>query len=73
MRLSIAALAIAAALAAGLQPADAIHNARYCMQGRSGGTDCAFHTRQQCLASAHGLGGHCIENPRWHRPRQGGR
>ena len=71
MRLvSIAVLAIAAALA-GLQPAGAVHNDRYCMRGRSGGADCSYHTWAQCRASAHGLGGHCMENPNWHKPRRG--
>ena len=53
MRLaSIAVLAVAAALAAGLQPAGAVHNDRYCMR-----SDCSYHTMKQCLASAHGLCG----------------
>ena len=70
MRLAaIAILAIAAALAAGLQPAAAVHNARYCLQGRSGGSECAYNTMQQCRATAHGLGGHCIENLRWRGSR----
>jgi hypothetical protein len=48
MRLaSIAVLAVAAALAAGLQSAGAIHNDRYCMR-----SDCSYHTMKQCLASA---------------------
>jgi hypothetical protein len=69
MRLaSIAVLAVAAALAAGLQPAGAIHNDRYCMR-----SDCSYHTMKQCMASAHGLGGRCFQNPRWHGPRRGGR
>ena len=69
MRLApIALLALAAALAAGLQPAGAVHNDRYCMRGSSA-MDCSYHTRAQCMASAHGLGGHCILNPRWHVPR----
>jgi hypothetical protein len=73
MRLaSIAVLAVAAALAAGLQPAGAIHNDRYCMRGSSA-EDCSYHTMKQCLASAHGLGGRCFENPSWRRPRRGGR
>jgi len=73
MRLaSIAVLAVAAALAAGLQPAGAVHNDRYCLRGQGGGEDCSYHTRAQCAASAHGLGGRCIENPRW-RTRRGGR
>jgi len=73
MRLAfLAVLAIAAALAAGLQPAGAVHNDRYCMQGRSA-EDCSYHTRAQCMASAHGLGGRCFQNPRWHAPRRGGR
>jgi hypothetical protein len=60
----ISALAIAAALAAGLQSAGAVHNDRYCHR-----SDCSFHTWQQCMASARGLGGHCRQNPRWHGRR----
>jgi hypothetical protein len=56
----ISALAIAAALTAGLQSAGAVHNARYCLRSA-----CSFNTWQQCTASARGVGGHCRENPRW--------
>ena len=59
----ISALAIAA-LAAGLQSAGAIHNARYCLR-----SNCSFNTWQQCTASARGLGGHCRQNPRWNSRR----
>src|SRR6516162_4345504 len=49
MRLtSIAVLAVAATLAAGLQPAGAVHNDRYCVQD-----DCNYHNWKQCMASAH--------------------
>ena len=66
MRLAfIAVLAVAAALAAGLQSAGAVHNDRYCT-----GDDCSYHTFAQCKASAHGHGPHCRKNPRWHAPRQ---
>jgi hypothetical protein len=62
MRLTlIAVVAVAAALAAGLQSANAVHNARYCVRG-----DCSFNTLHQCRAAAHGHG-HCTTNPRWHR------
>ena len=48
MRLaSIAVLAVVAALAAGLQPAGAVHNDRYCVRD-----DCSYHTWKQCMASA---------------------
>jgi Protein of unknown function (DUF3551) len=65
MRLAvIAVLAVAAAFAAGIQSAGAIHNARFCVRGNSG-LDCAFHTRAQCMATAHGHSHTCVENPRW--------
>lgn len=65
----IAVLAIAAALAAGLQPADAVHNARYCLRGGSAGLNCAFNTREQCMATARGHRRTCIVNPRWRARR----
>jgi hypothetical protein len=69
MRLaSIAVLAVAAALAAGLQPAGAVHNDRYCVRD-----DCSYHTWKQCMASAHGHAPNCRKNPHWHVSRPGGR
>jgi hypothetical protein len=65
---SMAVLAVAAALAAGLQPAGAVHNDRYCMRG-----DCSYHTWEQCMASASGHGAHYRKNPRWHGSRRGSR
>jgi hypothetical protein len=64
MRFALTAFAVAAALAAGLQSAGAVHNAQYCMHGASG-NDCSFHTWKQCMAAAHGHTTHCIQNPRW--------
>jgi hypothetical protein len=31
--------------------------------GRGGGRNCGFVTFQQCLATAHGAGGVCVQNP----------
>jgi hypothetical protein len=65
MRLTlIAVVAVATALAAGLQSADAVHNARFCVRG-----DCSFNTWHQCRAAARGVG-HCRENPRWRARRR---
>src|SRR5437868_2033147 len=36
----------------------------------SGFTDCSFHTWDQCIATARGLGRWCTTNPLWHGPRQ---
>jgi hypothetical protein len=66
MRLALTVLAVAAALAVGLQSAGAVHNARYCMRGGST-LDCSYNTREQCRAAMHGHHTHtCIENPRLH-------
>lgn len=34
------------------------------MGGRDGGWDCGYHTFEQCMATARGLGGSCAPNPR---------
>jgi hypothetical protein len=66
MRLAIiAVVAVAAGLAADLQSAGAVHNARWCA-----GNDCAFHTRDQCMATARGHTRTCRENPHWSVARQ---
>jgi hypothetical protein len=48
-------------------------NERFCTFGggylSSGSPDCAFHTWEQCIASARGLGRYCGENPRWRADR----
>jgi hypothetical protein len=31
--------------------------------GRDGGFDCSYHTFDQCMATARGLGGFCTPNP----------
>jgi hypothetical protein len=52
-------------------------NERFCTFGggfnSSGAPDCAFHTWEQCVASARGLGRYCGENPRyqWDRAARG--
>jgi Protein of unknown function (DUF3551) len=67
MRFIVVGLIIAAgALGSSAQPASAQFNDRYCTQGGLGGfggMDCAYHTWEQCLASASGTGRHCTENP----------
>jgi len=45
----------------------------WCNQGNdmTGGTmECSYHTLQQCLLAARGVGGTCVPNPGW--PRYGG-
>jgi hypothetical protein len=34
------------------------------MGGRDGGYDCGYYTFEQCMATARGLGGSCMPNPR---------
>jgi uncharacterized protein DUF3551 len=39
--------------------------APWCAQygGRAGGTNCGFHSFQQCLDTVRGIGGFCSRNP----------
>jgi hypothetical protein len=51
--------------------------ARWCMTWPQGGTyDCAYHSREQCMAAASGVSNQCSLNPwydkrldRWPRPK----
>jgi len=83
MRVVIMGLAtIAAALAADVSSGsaqDSFFNERFCAQPGAGGggnpgssaiPDCSFHTWEQCIASARGLGRYCTTNPWWHEPRE---
>jgi uncharacterized protein DUF3551 len=78
MRLAFIGFVIAvAALVADVQSTSAqesFFNERFCTrggsgEGGSGSPDCSFHTWEQCIASARGLGRFCSENPFW-RPNQ---
>jgi hypothetical protein len=78
MRLAlIGFVTIAAGLAADAQVASAqesFFNERFCTRSgtsdQSGPMDCSFHTWQQCIESARGLGRFCIENPFWRGPQK---
>jgi hypothetical protein len=78
MRLAlITALTVTAALIADMQGAssqESFFNERFCSRpiagDDEGGTNCAFHTWEQCIASARGEGRWCTTNPWWHGPRQ---
>jgi Protein of unknown function (DUF3551) len=73
----IGIVTVAAAFAIHIQSGsgeESFFNERYCTQGGSdrdngGMPDCAFHTWQQCIESARGLGRYCAENPSWRGPR----
>jgi hypothetical protein len=58
--LSIIGTATLVLLLAGGGDAEA---ARFCAYYRGGGTNCGFHTFEQCLAAISGVGGSCSENP----------
>src|SRR5580692_8312654 len=65
-KLILGALAVAAAMAAGLATAGASNRFSWCMvvQDRSGIWACAFDTFEQCLAEARpGNQGFCARNP----------
>jgi hypothetical protein len=54
---------------------ESFFNERYCSQttGSGPGTgipNCSFHTWQQCIESARGLGRYCTENSFWRGPRE---
>jgi hypothetical protein len=79
MRLALVGLVtLASALIASVQWANSqqsFFNDRYCTRGTgsnpdSSGPDCSFHTWQQCIESARGLGRWCSENPFWRGPRE---
>jgi hypothetical protein len=81
MRVAVIGLVtIAAALATEIQSSsgeESFFNERFCAagggggpQGNSGVPDCSFHTWQQCIESARGLGRYCTENRWWHGSRE---
>jgi hypothetical protein len=40
--------------------------------GRSGGSrSCSFTSRDQCMATMSGIGGHCVSNPEYRAPAGG--
>ena len=60
---------------AGAQTQESFFNHRFCAMSAGGDTvtpfnDCSFHTWDQCIASARGLGRWCTTNVWWHGPRQ---
>lgn len=61
--LALAVLAFGAGLAGGSGPAAAAEYP-YCLQSRIDGTQCAYTSYNQCMASASGRGAECILNPR---------
>ena len=71
---TLAIAAIAATLAADVQPAQAQFSSSrnpWCIRDGvfgSGSWDCSFHNRQQCLQSALGAGGSCVRNPNYQPP-----
>ena len=70
-KLILGALAVAAAMAAGLATAGASNRFPWCMvvQDRSGIWACAFDTFEQCLAEARpGNQGFCARNPFYQAP-----
>ena len=72
-RLLLAALSVSVLASIGsVSPAAAARD-RYCLQGRHWGFpgNCQFSSRNQCLASASGIGARCGLNPRYASvPRQ---
>lgn len=73
MRMMVLGATVVAALAAGVRPSEARPWYPWCAQyaDRSGITECAFVTFQQCLATVSGIGGSCVQN--WYPPPAGPR
>jgi hypothetical protein len=75
MRLVLTGL-VTVALAAAAQSGsaqDSFFHERFCTRPTGDdetGTNCAFHTWQQCIESARGSGRYCTENRFWHGPRR---
>jgi hypothetical protein len=63
----VLAVVASAVLAAGTQPAAAEIYRPWCVQygGNDGdnGTTCAFTSFEQCMMTARGAGGSCVQNP----------
>jgi hypothetical protein len=71
MRLMLVALAVLVTLMADTRPSAAREWYPWCAQyaDRSGITECAYFSFEQCLATVRGIGGSCVQN--W-RPVPGG-
>jgi hypothetical protein len=77
MRSALIGLATLAVTLAAMQSGsaqDSFFNERFCTRpgadAVSAFPDCSFHTWEQCIATARGLGRWCTTNPSWHGPRQ---
>jgi len=70
-KLTVAGLAIAAAMAAASSTVNA-QNYAWCLVNdlKFGSTSCAFVSREQCMMSAGGNVGHCIANPAYASARE---
>jgi hypothetical protein len=61
-------------LTANSEPASAEITYPWCAQyngGRGGGRNCGFWTREQCMATLSGNGGHCEANAMYRGPQPG--
>jgi hypothetical protein len=58
-------LALGAAMTLSLSASAAHADGSRCAQysGRAGGTNCGFHSFEQCRATVSGIGGFCQRNP----------
>jgi hypothetical protein len=62
---TLALLALTTAVALQLRSAAAETYRPWCVQytDKSGATNCAFTSFEQCMMTARGGGGHCVQNP----------
>jgi hypothetical protein len=64
-RTALAVLAMTSLVALDLRPAAAETYRPWCVQytGKGSAVSCAFTSFEQCMMTAHGAGGHCVQNP----------
>jgi hypothetical protein len=65
LRAALASFALSSLFVLQLQPAAAEIYRPWCVQytGKSGSTSCAFTSFEQCMMTARGAGGVCVQNP----------
>jgi hypothetical protein len=63
---------IAAAALLSVTNIDARAEGAWCARDVKGGTNCGFHTYEQCRVNISGIGGYCDRNP-FYRPLNGRR
>jgi hypothetical protein len=66
-------LAAAALVTLSFTSIDARADGAWCARDSRGGTNCGFHTFEQCMANISGIGGSCAPNPNFQTNNRGKR